>query len=116
MIKKGVLVFLCILMGAVFIFSGYTKLYPIEPFEYTFVDIGMAGWQLAPFVARLLIGLEFLIGVLLVFNLHLRKIIYKTGIALLLFFSVYLVLLIFFTGNKGNCGCFGSHLEMTPLQ
>lgn len=103
-------------MGAVFIFSGYSKLYPIEPFEYTFVDLGFINWQVAPFIARILIGLEFFIGILLLFNLCLRKIAYKSGITVLLIFCVYLILLIFFTGNKGNCGCFGSIIIMTPLQ
>lgn len=103
-------------MGAIFIFSGYTKLYPIEPFEYTFVDIGIFDWQLAPFVARIMIGLEFFIGVLLVLNINLKKFTYKLGISILIFFSIYLLLLIFFTGNKGNCGCFGSYIIMTPLQ
>lgn len=116
MVKNTLLGLLCILMGAIFIFSGYSKLYPIEPFEYTFVDIGIVGWQLAPFVARLLIGLEFLIGILLILNLNLRKFTYKLGISILILFSIYLVLLNFFTGNKGNCGCFGTIIEMTPLQ
>ena len=116
MIKTISLSLLCILLGAVFIFSGYTKLYPIEPFEYTFVDIGIVNWQLAPFISRLLIGLEFLIGALLVLNVNLKKFTYKIGIAVLLVFCVYLVLLIFFSGNKGNCGCFGSTIVMTPLQ
>lgn len=116
MIKNILFGVLCILLGAVFIFSGYTKLYPIEPFEYTFVDIGIVNWQLAPFISRLLIGLEFLIGTLLVLNVNLKKFTYKLGIAVLLVFCVYLILLIFFSGNKGNCGCFGSTIVMTPLQ
>lgn len=116
MIKTILLSLLCILLGAVFIFSGYTKLYPIEPFEYTFVDIGIVNWQLAPFISRLLIGLEFLIGALLVLNLNPKKLTYKLGIAVLAIFSVYLILLIFYSGNKGNCGCFGSTIVMTPLQ
>ena len=116
MLKKISLPILCTLMGAIFIFSGYTKLYPIEPFEYTFVDLGFINWQMAPFIARFLIGFEFLIGVLLLFNLSLRKIAYKLGISILLLFCIYLILLIFFSGNKGNCGCFGSYIQMTPLQ
>jgi uncharacterized membrane protein YphA (DoxX/SURF4 family) len=116
MLKKIVLVFLCALLGAVFLFSGYTKLYPIEPFEYTFVDLGFINWQVAPFISRILIGLEFFIGILLLFNISLRKIAYRSGIAVLLIFCVYLILLIFFTGNKGNCGCFGTYIQMTPLQ
>ena len=53
---------LCSIMGLVFLYSGYTKLEPIEPFEYTFVDLGVANWRIAPFMARFMIGLEFLIG------------------------------------------------------
>ena len=116
MFKKIIFGFLCSLLGAVFIFSGYTKLYPIEPFEYTFVDIGIVNWQIAPFVARLLIAMEFFIGGLLLFNISLRKIAYKLGVSVLLLFCVYLILLIVFSGNKGNCGCFGSYIVMTPLQ
>lgn len=103
-------------MGVVFLFSGYTKLYPIEPFEYTFVDLGYINWQMAPFVARLMIGAEFLIGILLLFNIFLRKITYKLSIGILLFFCIYLILLIVLVGNKGNCGCFGTYFEMTPVQ
>jgi hypothetical protein len=102
-------------MGAVFIYSGYAKLDPIEPFEYTFVDIGLFNWQIAPFISRLLIGLEFLIGLLLVLNVNLKST-YKLGIGVLGIFCVYLILLIFFSGNEGNCGCFGTKLVMTPLQ
>ena len=76
-------------MGAVFIFSGYTKLNPIEPFEFTFVDLGFINWKIAPFIARLMIGAEFLIGTLLILNLNLRKTTYKLGIGILIFFSIY---------------------------
>jgi hypothetical protein len=115
MARKILFSSLCILLGAVFIFSGYTKLYPIEPFEYTFVDLGIVNWQLSPFVARLLIGLEFLIGILLVLNISLRFT-YRLGIFILIVFCIYLLMLMYFTGNKGNCGCFGSFIVMTPLQ
>jgi uncharacterized membrane protein YphA (DoxX/SURF4 family) len=116
MIKKNFLAVLCTLMGVVFIFSGYTKLYPIEPFEFTFVDIGIINWQTVPFVARILIGLEFLIGILFLFNFNLHKIAYKLAAAVLIIFSIYLILIISFSGNEGNCGCFGESIQMTPLQ
>ncbi len=115
MIKKIILTILCLLLGSVFLYSGYAKLYPIEPFEYTFVDLGFINWQVAPFVARLMIGAEFLIGIFLILHLNL-KIVYKTAIILLLVFCVYLGLLILIVGNKGNCGCFGTKIEMTPAQ
>lgn len=122
MVKKITFSLLCSLMGLVFLVSGFTKggfpfpfSSPIEPFEYTFVDLGIGNWQTAPFIARLLIGLEFFIGLLLLFNIKLKKVAYKFGIATLLIFSVYLVLLMLFSGNKGNCGCFGEVFAMTPF-
>lgn len=107
---------LSILLGTVFLFSAYTKLYPIEPFEYTFVDIGIASWQTSPFVARLLIGLEFFCGALLILNFKLRRITIPLVSALLILFCVYLIAVIEIRGDKGNCGCFGEFISMTPLQ
>jgi hypothetical protein len=57
-----------------------------------------------------------LIGGMLVLNLNLRKTTYKLAIGILLLFCIYLVLLMVLIGNKGNCGCFGSYFEMTPLE
>jgi uncharacterized membrane protein YphA (DoxX/SURF4 family) len=115
MLKKILFTLLCSLLGAVFLFSGWTKLFPIEPFEYTFVDLGFINWQVAPFIARFMIGFEFLIGVMLFANLNLHKLTYKLAIGILLFFCVYLSLLMILVGNKGNCGCFGELFPMTPF-
>lgn len=116
MLKKVALVLISSHIGLLFLFSGYSKLYPIEPFEYTFVDLEIVNWQVSPFVARILIGLEFFIGTLFLFNIFLRKIAYKSGIIVLSVFSVYLIAILIAKGNTGNCGCFGTMLEMTPLQ
>ena len=116
MFKKIGFAIICAFMGGVFIFSAYTKLYPIEPFEYTFVDIGIGNWQTAPFIARLLIAFEFLIGILLILNISLKKITYKLSIIALLIFCVYLGLQLIISGNKGNCGCFGTTIYMSPLK
>lgn len=107
---------LCSFMGLVFIYSGYTKLEPIEPFEYTFVDLGIGGWRLAPFIARFMIGLEFFIGFLLITGLYIRRFTIKLTVASLIMFCVYLIFVIINTGNNGNCGCFGTAISMTPLQ
>ncbi|MFN6038940.1 MAG: MauE/DoxX family redox-associated membrane protein, partial [Bacteroidota bacterium] len=115
-IKKLFLFTLSFLMGLVFVYSGYTKLSPIEPFEFTFVDLGVASWKTAPIIARLLIGLEFLIGLLLIFGLYMKRITLKIMIFLLLMFTVYLIVILIKDGNNGNCGCFGNALAMTPLQ
>jgi hypothetical protein len=105
-----------VLLGLLFIYSGYTKLFPIEPFEYTFVDLGVANWGTAPFIARFMIGLEFFIGIMLVFNLYLKRFTLKLTIATLVFFTVYLIIMILTSGNNGNCGCFGTAIVMSPAQ
>jgi hypothetical protein len=80
------------------------------------VDIGIGNWYTAPVIARILIGLEFFIGALLLMNYHLKKFTLPLTLGLLLFFIIYLLLQITISGNSGNCGCFGEHLKMTPLQ
>jgi hypothetical protein len=117
-INKSILFFypLILIIGLLFIYSGYTKLYPIEPFEFTFVDLGIASWRTAPFIARFLIGLEFFIGLLLIFGISIKRFtIFLTSITLILF-SVYLIIIMIINGNNGNCGCFGTAISMTPLQ
>ena len=104
------------ILGLVFIYSAYTKLYPIEPFEYTFVDLGIGGWRVAPFIARFMIGLEFFMGFLLIFGIYFKRFTIKLTIASLLFFCVYLIFIMIKEGNNGNCGCFGTAIVMTPLQ
>lgn len=115
--KKAAYVFISVLLGSIFIFSGYTKLFPIELFEYTFVDTGIFNWVLVPYVSRLAIGLEFFLGILLILNIFFEKkqtLIFAIG--LLLFFTIYLIVLLAKDGNSGNCGCFGDTLKLTPLE
>lgn len=103
-------------MGLIFIYSGYTKLNPIEPFEYTFVDLGIGGWRLAPFIARFIIGLEFFIGFLLISSIFIKRFTVKLTVVSLIIFCVYLIFILNSNGNNGNCGCFGNAIVMTPLQ
>ncbi len=112
--KKILFPLLSFLLGSIFILSALAKLYPIEPFEFTFVDLGIANWRTAPFVARLFIGLEFFIGSLFFLNIKIKANCKISGIALFVF-SIYLIGLIII-GNKGNCGCFGEFFLMTPIQ
>lgn len=117
MIKRILAILLSIGLGLVFFYSGYTKLMPvIETFEFSFIDIGVANWYSAPIMARLLIGLEFFLGILLMLNYRLKKFTLPVTASLLLFFIIYLLIQIQISGNNGNCGCFGDHLYMTPKQ
>ncbi len=116
-VKIIIAVIISIALGLIFLYSGYSKLTPvIETFEFTFVDVGIANWYTAPVIARLLIGLEFFLGFLLIINYNLRKFVLPFTINLLLFFIIYLLIQIAGNGNTGNCGCFGEHVRMTPLE
>ncbi len=114
--KKLISNLLSIFIGLVFLFSASVKIYPMEPFEYQFVDIGLANWDTSPYMARIFISLEFIIGFLLVFNIYLKQFTIKFAVGLLFLFNVYLLYKIYLDGNAGNCGCFGEALEMTPLE
>ncbi|MDI9339424.1 MAG: DoxX family protein [Sediminibacterium sp.] len=104
-----------ICLGIVFIFSGWTKLDPvIETFEFTFVDIGLGNWYTAPVLARLMIGLEFFTGFLLIVGFRLRQFTLPLMGSILIFFCIYLTVQIIVSGNSGNCGCFGETYKMSP--
>lgn len=104
------------LLGGFFIFSGLVKLYPIEPFELIFVDAGISSWKLAPFLSRTIIAAEIFLGLLLVFNIHLKKFTLKAAFLLLFIFTVYVIYLLISEGNDASCGCLGSMLELTPVE
>ncbi len=108
--------FIRILVGAVFLYSAYTKLFPVEYFEYTFVDLGFANWYSAPFLARILIGIEAFTGLVLLFQIRIKRFSIPLAAVLLIIFCVHLAGQIIINGNEGNCGCFGNQLMMTPLQ
>jgi len=106
-----------ILLGATFLFSAYIKIFPIELFEFSFIEIKVANWNTAPFIARLFLAFEFFVGLMLILNYNggNRKLA-KFTVGLLLFFTIYLIAIIIFQGNSGNCGCFGNYIKLTPLE
>jgi glutaredoxin len=106
---------LLLALAAVFLFSAISKLSDIEPFEWTFIDIGISNMLWASVIAHIFIGLEFLIALFLLFHIYLKQVTYPVTIALLLLLTGYLIILIVQQGNNGNCGCFGNWLYMHPL-
>lgn len=117
MLKKILIGTVSALLGLTFIFSAYVKLFPIELFEFSFIEIKIANWTTAPFIARLFLSLEFIVGILLIFNFNGgNKFLAKFTIGLLIFFTLYLLAIIIVQGNSGNCGCFGNFIKMTPLE
>jgi hypothetical protein len=107
---------ICISTGMFFVFSGVAKLFPIEIFEYAFIETKIIGWKLAPVVARIFISFEIFCGLLVIFQFRLKKITLPIVFLTLLFFIAYLVFQIITEGNQGNCGCFGKQIHFTPLE
>ena len=105
-----------IAVGLVFIISGLAKLFPIEPFEIIFVDLGISNWLIAPFIARFIIALEIFLGLCIIFDIWIKDIIYKVTLGFLAVFMAYLIYLLILKGNAVDCGCFGSLIAMTPLE
>lgn len=115
LVAKVLLILLSVVAGATFMYSAYTKVQPIQPFEYTMVQYLHMPWLLASIAARFFVGLEAALGGLMI--LHFfgdRKWVPKTAFALLVVFSIYLIALWAVAGNNLNCGCFGDAIWMSP--
>jgi len=112
-----------ILIAGLFLVSAYGKIYP-DPSAYGTISmfevkqlypLGFSV-ELAKIFSRALIGVEFGLGLLLLFPFDLKKWVIPALISMLAIFVVHLTIEIITTGNKGNCGCFGALLPMTPLE
>lgn len=103
------------LVGGFFIFSAYAKLFPIELFEYHIVGTTFIGWKAASIIARLIIGIEFFLGIALFISYRNKQIV-QISIGLLVVFSIYLVTLLIGGNPNTDCGCMGSFLTLSPLQ
>lgn len=106
---------LSVSLGALFLYSAYTKLLPIQTFEYTLVEFVHMPWWMAAVASRVLVGMEAALGVLLVFNIYGGgKWILKYSLGILAAFCIYLVYLWATAGNDVSCGCFGDVIWMSP--
>jgi len=103
-----------ILVGGVFIASGILKLYPIEPFELTLIDLGIFSWSYSPFISRLIISAEIFLGILIVGNINYNSFALKAAILLLIIFSVFIVYLVLVGGSEADCGCMGGYVRLSP--
>lgn len=113
---KKLSIVLTSICGLVFLLSAYTKLFPVELFEYTIVNTGLVGWKTSLYLSRIIIAIEFFLGIMLLLNSRHNKIYIQAAILLLISFTCYLTVQLFVHGDTGNCGCFGAFLHMTPLQ
>ncbi len=111
-----------IVISFLFLLSAVAKLYPSPYFAISTFEVKQLypmGFSegFAPYFSRILIGIEFALGFLLLQKNFLRTIVIPATILLLAVFTTHLTIETFVNGgNSGNCGCFGSLLPMTPIE
>jgi thiol-disulfide isomerase/thioredoxin len=86
-------------------------------FEKQLVDLGICNWCKAPYLARFIIGIEYALGLAILFNVWIRRFTIPVTILLLIAFIIHLCI----TGSQygftnGNCGCFGQLIPMKPIE
>ncbi len=114
-IAQLIFIILSAALGVTFLYSAWTKLFPIQSFEYTMVEFAGLSWSLAAIGARAIIGLEAALGALMLANIYGRgKWVLKSALGLTVIFSIYLVYLWITRGDDVNCGCFGDDIWMSP--
>ena len=120
-VNKQVVTILRILISILFLVSALAKLYPVPIIGITkifeegqLIPMGFSS-DLAPYVSRIIIGIEFFIAIAILQKNYLKKIILPFSIGLISVFTIHLSYQ-FFTGDNDNCGCFGELIPMTPIE
>ena len=100
-----------------FPFIDFSPYFAISTFEVKqLLTLGFSE-SVAPYFSRILIGIEFALGFLLLNNNFLKRITIPATIGLLVVFIIHLSYVTFLSGgNSGNCGCFGELIPMTPIE
>ncbi|MHC1738815.1 MAG: MauE/DoxX family redox-associated membrane protein [Ignavibacteriaceae bacterium] len=114
--KEKTVLILKYLTGILFLVSGFSKLFPIEPFELIIVNQKIMGWELVPYFSRLLIGFELFLGFSLLQNSYVKKIFLPASFILLGIFNIQLIYSMLANTAGDNCGCFGEVISMTPME
>ncbi|MDH7605869.1 MAG: hypothetical protein QHH13_13280 [Melioribacter sp.] len=112
-----IIIILRIILGIVFLFSAYSKLITPGIVEIILIDHGFfSSRETAAIFVRLLIGLEFSLGLLFVFNIEIKRVVIPASIIFLVVFTIYLIYTGYFLKDNQNCGCFGEVIPMSPLE
>ena len=120
--KKKISWIIRIVVALLFIVSAIAKLYPSPYFAISTFEVKQLytlGFSdtIAPYFSRILIGIEFALGFLLLNNNFLKRFTIPATIGLLAVFIIHLSYVTFSVGgNSGNCGCFGELIPMTPIE
>ena len=119
--SKNISWILRLTISALFIVSAVAKLYPSPYFAISTFEVKQLyplGFSegFAPYFSRILIGIEFALGIAILLKDYLKKITIPATILLLAVFTIHLSYTTFVSGNAGNCGCFGELIPMTPVE
>jgi thiol-disulfide isomerase/thioredoxin len=111
-----------IIISLLFIVSAVAKMYPSPYFAISTFEVKQLytlgfSENIAPWFSRILIGIEMALGILILQNNYLKKLIIPATILLLSVFVTHLSYVTFSKGgDSGNCGCFGELIPMTPIE
>jgi hypothetical protein len=105
-----------VLLSLLFLLSAWLKAIDYPAFEMHLLTQVGTGWTATPYLATLLIAVEFALGLYWMNIASVNRLFEHATAALLLFFSVYLGILWMKQGNGVDCGCMGSALHMTPTE
>lgn len=121
--QKNIVWGLRLLISALFIVSAVGKIYwdPSSYFTLTtfeakqLVPMGFNA-DFAQWFSRTLIGCELALGLLILQRHFYGRLVLTVSFLMLLIFVIHLSYDMSVHGNKGNCGCFGALIKMTPLE
>lgn len=105
-----------IFLAVMFLFSGISKLLPVEAFELQLVSEGIFNWNTATLFSRLLISFELSLGIMILIRYRMKFITYPASFLILFAFTIYLIINLIVNGNSSNCGCFGNLMPMTTVE
>lgn len=114
MINHRLVFFVNVAVGLFFLFSAWLKLNPLEPFKFTLAEhLSIKHWMWVEIFSRVVIGIELLLGCMLILHINIKKNLIATG-GFLLVMSLYLVYLLLYAGDTKDCGCMGETFKMSP--
>lgn len=103
-----------LLLGVFFIGTAVLKLLSIDNFELYIYSFGIFSYTWTTFLSRSLIFIELIIGISLIFKICFKKTWWLT-LLMMAGFTLFLVYAAIFRDDS-NCHCFGSLVELNPIQ
>ena len=115
--KNKILFILRIVLALVFLISAFTKIIAPGIIEIILTGQGIiSSRETAALFVRILIGLEFALGLLLLQKNFLKRIVLPCVFLFLSAFTIYLLYTAVILKETQNCGCFGAAVQMSPVE